>query len=116
MRKSRVIFHVLANFIAVADGHKHVSQNQIWFYVGDFANRCFAIAHGNDVNALILQGKPDHLLDVAVVVRNKNFCHRRPSENAGNPPAGSLAHTHSTTLVLEHSENYASTPSSRLCV
>src|SRR6266550_7601551 len=38
-------------------------------------NGFFAISNGHYVNALIFQGKTDHLLDVAVVVRNENLRH-----------------------------------------
>jgi len=35
--------------------HENVGENQIRFDVGNFANSGFAIAHSNNINALILQ-------------------------------------------------------------
>ena len=103
MRESRVALHILANFVAISHRHEHVGQNQIRFDVGNFANGGFAIAHRNDVNTLIFQGKPDHLLNVAVVVRDKNLRHRRSSGNLDPAPSAGLP-THGPTFVLEHRE------------
>jgi len=52
--------------------------------IGYLANRGFTVADGDDVDALILQGKPDHLLDIAVVVRNQNLGHRTSSRHSFN--------------------------------
>jgi hypothetical protein len=58
----------LANFVSIADGHEHIGKHQIRAYIRNLAHRRFAIADGNDIDALIFQGEPHHLLDVAVIV------------------------------------------------
>src|SRR4029077_13482891 len=84
----------------------------------NFSHSCFAIANGNDVDALIFQGQPHHLLDVAIVVRNQNSRHRTSS--------GVTLHALSTLIaqssqiacssVLEHSARCASIFSRLVCV
>src|SRR5215469_15819794 len=80
MRKGRVLFYVIADLIAVTDGHKHIRQNQVRAHIRNFAHCGFAVADSYDVNALILQGESDHFLDVAVVVRNQDLGHRTSSD------------------------------------
>src|SRR5258708_21473853 len=79
MGKRWMDFYVLENFITVPARHEYVRKRQVRANIGDLAQRCFAITHGNDVNALIFQGEPHHLLDVAVVIRNQNLGHRTSS-------------------------------------
>src|ERR1051325_9610487 len=85
MRKRRIILHILANFIAVPNRHENVRENQIRLYIGNFANSGLAVANGNDVDPLILQGQSHHLLDVAVIVRNKNLRHRSSANLSAVP-------------------------------
>src|SRR5271154_3229080 len=87
MRQRRIRLHVLANFISVAHGHKHIGEHQVRPNIGDLAHGGFAVAHGHHFDTLISQGQPHHLLDVAVVVRNQNLGHRTPSGDT--PPARS---------------------------
>jgi hypothetical protein len=75
MTKGSIVFDVLANLIPVSYGHKHVRQYQVWANIGNLPDRGFTVADGDDVDALIFQGKPDHLLYVAVVVRDQNLSH-----------------------------------------
>ncbi len=79
MRKRSIHFHVLANFIAIPHRHEYVRKHQVRANIRNLSHRRFAITNGNDVDALILQGEPHHLLDVAVVVRNQNLGHRTSS-------------------------------------
>jgi hypothetical protein len=51
-------------------------------YIRNFPHGGLAVAHGNDFDALILQGKSHHLLDVAVVVRNQNLGHQTSSNDS----------------------------------
>src|SRR5262249_51881501 len=78
--KGRVLLYVVADFIAVADRHENVRQDQVGPHIGNLAYRSFAISDGYNVNALILQGQAHHLLDVAVVIRNQDLGHRTSSE------------------------------------
>src|SRR5882762_11896083 len=103
MCQRRVVLNVLANFVAISYRHEHVSQYQIGAYIRDFADRGLTVADGNHVYALILQGQTDHLLDVAVVVRNQNPGHRTSSGRRRYRP------THDCTTVLEHWVPHAST-------
>ena len=111
--------HELANFISISHRHKHVGKHQVWMHVRDLPHCRLAIPNGNDVNALILQRKHHHLLDVAVVVRNQNFWHQTPS--------GDTSPGHATPnapwpcripclIVLEHSRMKASIVTEEVCV
>ena len=75
MRQRRIHFHKLANFVAVSYRHEHVGEHQVRPHVGDLAHGRLAVSNRHNVNARVFQGKTDHLLDVAVVVRNQNFRH-----------------------------------------
>src|SRR6266478_1137562 len=86
MRQRRIVLHVLADFVAVPHRHEHVRQDQIGTYIGNFAYRGLAVSNSDHVYALILQGQTDHLLDVAVVVRNQNPGHRTSSEETATAP------------------------------
>ncbi len=81
MRQRRIRLHILANLITVPHRHEHVGEHQVGMQIGDFPHGGFTVANGNDVNALIFQGKPHHLLNVAVVVRNQNSGHRTSSDD-----------------------------------
>jgi hypothetical protein len=81
VRKRAIRFNVLANFVSISDRHEHIRQHQIRAYIRNLSHRRFAIAHGDDVDALIFQGKPHHLLDVAVIVRDQNPSHRTSSND-----------------------------------
>src|SRR5258707_1059203 len=98
MRQRRIVFHKLANFVAISYRHEYVSQYQIRPQIGNLPYRGLAIANGNHVYALIFQGQTHHLLDVAVVVRNQNPGHRTSSGRYRCRP------THDCTTVLEHSK------------
>ncbi len=71
MRQGGIHLYVLANFISVPNRHEYIGEHQVRAQIGN-SNR-------NDVDALILQSQPNHLLDVAVVVRNQNLRHRTSS-------------------------------------
>src|SRR5689334_14663000 len=86
MRQRRVLFHKLADFVAISHRHEYVSQHQIRPQIGNLAYRGLAIANGNHVYALVFQGQTHHLLDVAVVVRNQNPGHRTSSEDTATAP------------------------------
>src|SRR5205814_850114 len=73
MRKRSIHLHVLANFIPVSHWHEYVGKHQVRTQIGDFPHGCFAVANGNDFDALIFQGQPHHLLDVAVIVRDQDL-------------------------------------------
>ena len=115
MRQGRIIFHELADFIAVANRHENVSQNQIRLQIGNFANGGFAIAHGNDFNTLIFQGENYHLLNVAVVVRNQDLGHRTSSAAPTHTSRG-LSGWSGLTRLLEHWRRDASTQTAPRCV
>src|SRR5258706_15529450 len=86
MRQRRIVFHILANFIAISHRHEHVRQHQIRPHIRNFAYGGLTVANGNHVYALILQGQTHHLLDVAVVVRNQNLGHRTSSGDTTTAP------------------------------
>jgi len=65
--------------------HKHVRQNQVGANIRNLPDRGFTVTDSDDVDALILQGQPDHLLYVAVVVRNQNLGHRTSSRHPFQP-------------------------------
>src|SRR5260370_29692568 len=75
VRKPLVFLYKFANFIPVFYRHEHVGQNQVGMHVRNPPDSSFTVAHGNDFDALILQGYPHHLLNIAVVVSNENRGH-----------------------------------------
>src|SRR5260370_32947916 len=79
MRQGGSHTYVSANFISVPNRHEYLREHQVRAQIGDFTHGCFTVANRNDVDALILQSQPNHLLDVAVVVRNQNLGHRTSS-------------------------------------
>src|SRR5579863_5455422 len=79
MRNRRIICYAFADFVAISNRHEHVCKHQVRLQIRNLADRGFAIAHRNDFDALILQGQPYHLLDVAIVVRNQDLGHRLSS-------------------------------------
>jgi len=49
------VFTYWQNFISVSNRHENIGENQIGEYIRNFPYGGLAVAHGNDVNALILQ-------------------------------------------------------------
>src|SRR5205085_9335152 len=82
MRQRGIHLHKLANFVAVSYRHEHIGEHQVRTHVRELSHGRFAIPNGDNVDALILQSQTDHLLDVAVVVRDQNLRHYTPSGEA----------------------------------
>src|SRR2546425_4380059 len=83
----RVRLDELADLVAVAHGHENIREHEVRPQIGNLPYGGFAIADGNNVDTLILQGRRNHLLDVAVVVSNQNPGHRTHS-TCSHPSSG----------------------------
>jgi len=55
MRKCGIVFYEFADFVAISNRHEYIRKHQVRFQIRDFTDCGFAIAHGNDFDALILQ-------------------------------------------------------------
>ena len=73
---ARIALNEFTNFVAVAYGHEDVCKDQIGAEVRNFTHGRFAIANCHDIDAFVLQGQGNHLLDVAIVVGHEYARHR----------------------------------------
>jgi hypothetical protein len=80
MRVSRIFLDELADFVAIAHGHKHIREHKIGVYVGKAPDGGFAVAHSHYINSALFQRQHDHFLDIGIVVCNQNSGHCLPLE------------------------------------